>query len=151
MSFERRSRRFLYDFRKEVWVVENSRFEDNIPTGGCGSSVFGVTNPSEVKGTVDGFPKEIWLFPMSMMEGELPIAAYKSFLVERDLAEAEGDALLTEALRVCSPLEVYALSAIITRTQALCAVAREIAQKRRGGRRKGRILVGQGYSALVPN
>jgi len=129
-SLEVRAKQFVYEFRKEVWLTEGSTLDEKPTPCGCGS-FFELTNPSEVEERGLDFPREHFLFGRSVVEGELGIGAYQSFLAERNLSEEEGDALLTEAFRVCQPLELYALSAIVTRTEKLCASVLEISQKRK--------------------
>jgi len=130
MSLQVSAKQFVYEFRKKVWLTEGLTHDAKSPICGCGS-FFELTNPSQVEEQGLGFPREHFLFGRSVVEGELGIGAYQSFLAERNLSEEEGDALLTEAFRVCRPLELHALSAIVTRTEKLCASVLEISQERK--------------------
>jgi hypothetical protein len=130
MSLQVSAKQFVYEFRKKVWLTEGLTHDAKSPICGCGS-FFELTNPSQVEEQGLGFPREHFLFGRSVVEGELGLGAYQSFLAERNLSEEEGDALLTEAFRVCRPLELHALSAIVTRTEKLCASVLEISQERK--------------------
>lgn len=80
---------------------------------------------------VDQFRDAVYIVGMHTVEDQFGISDFLEYLQWQELSEDEGNRLLIQAFWVCPPLNLFAFLTIVTRTEALCARIRTIAEGRK--------------------
>ena len=89
-----------------------------------------VNRDTDAQQFLDRFRCAVVVIGTTTPEDQWGIPDYKRFLACERLSEADGDELLVRAFRVCPPLDLFPLLAIVTRTKELSARVRVIARER---------------------